>query len=119
MHYTVLFVYILRTHLQTIGMRVVFQYEPAIMDAVHRHRTELASLCLKYNYDFDRPVNVGQLGTSSVIRLCFEKKEIELLRLLADVGYVILQVTSSHICQSPNVTKLYWNDWKKFVALGH
>ena len=65
-------------------------------DAVFRRRLSLLRLCLKYNYGFDRPIAFASRSAcaQTAVSWCLAEKQYDVLRLLADVGYVIYDALS-------------------------
>lgn len=79
--------------LQTGKVRHVYNYqgELAIFDAVQNQKLDTLKLFLHYNYDLDVPVKLEYDGTGgkTVVKIAMEKGHFELLRILAQVGFVL------------------------------
>ena len=60
-------------------------------EAIFQQRTDIIRQCLYYNWDFDRPIKSVYDGAQakSAVFIGLEQKRFNILRLLADAGYVI------------------------------
>ena len=73
-----------------------YQGELAIYDAVLNQKMDTLRLLLHHNYDFDRPAKLDYDGSGgkTVVKLALERGLIDVLHLLAQVGFAL--------CGSPN-----------------
>lgn len=68
-----------------------YQGELAIYDAVINHKKDIIKVFLHYNYDLDKPIKLEYDGTGgkTAVRVALERAHFPILRLLAEVGFII------------------------------